>query len=75
MKLVAPKASGTEKLVAPKAETSMSKGAFAEAFGAVAVHEIGDDTNPFSLAQLAGDLQARLALNSARLKMTGKETR
>lgn len=53
----------------------MSKGAFAEAFGAVAVHEIGDDTNPFSLAQLAGDLQARLALNSARLKMTGKETR
>lgn len=75
MKLVAPKALGTEKLVAPKAGSSMSKEAFAEAFGAVAVHEIGEDTNPFSLAQLARDLQARLASNSARSRMTGKETR
>ncbi len=69
MMFVAPKAPGSQNFVAPRAKSSMSKEAFAAAFGASPVHEIGGDTNPFTLAQLAGELEKRIAsANERRLQ-------
>ena len=59
MKLIAPKAVGKNTLVAPPARSSMSKSDFAERFAAKPVHQLGGDTNPFSLMQLATEIQAR----------------
>ncbi len=61
MKLFAPKASGASSLVAPPAQSSMSKADFAKRFAAAPVHELGNDANPFSLMQLAKEMQARMA--------------
>lgn len=59
MKLIAPKAKGKCSFVAPPAQCSMSKTDFAKRFAAKPVHQVGDDTNPFSLVQFAREFLAR----------------
>lgn len=72
MKFVAPKAPASEAFVVHKADSSMTKEAFAKAFGATPVHDNGDDTNPFSLAQFAGELEMRLAAADERPPRPGR---
>ncbi len=48
MKIVARKSAGSRKIIAPRAQAAITPDAFAEAFGAKIIGEIGDDTNPFN---------------------------
>ncbi len=66
MKIVARKSASSRKIIAPRAQAAITRDAFAEAFGAKTLGEIGDDTNPFSLLQLPDQLSKRLRSTGGR---------
>jgi hypothetical protein len=73
MKLAARKAQGSRKIVARRAEPTISAGDFARAFDALPVGSIGDDTNPLSLVQLRGELERRLRSSGGRPSLVASE--
>ena len=66
MKIVARKSAGSRKIIAPRPKSAITPDAFAEAFGAKTLGEIGEDTNPFSLLHLRDELSKRLRSTGGR---------
>lgn len=66
MRVVAKKAQGSKRIVAPRPPMAMTPEAFANAFGATPVGTVGDDYNPFSLLQLREELERRLRSTGGR---------
>lgn len=73
MRVVAKKAQGSRKIVAPRPAAAMTAEAFAEAFGARAVGNLGDDSNPFTLDQLRSEVGKRLRSTGGRPALADAE--
>jgi hypothetical protein len=66
MRIVAKKAQGSRKIVAPRPVAAMTSKAFAETFGARPIGTLGDDSNPFTLDQLRSEIAKRLRSTGGR---------
>jgi hypothetical protein len=66
MRVIAKKAHGSRKIVAPRPQPAMTVEGFAEAFGARSIGTLGDDSSPFTLDQLRGEIAKRLRSTGGR---------
>ncbi len=66
MKVVAKKAQGSRKIIAPRPAAAMTAQAFASAFDARPLGSLGADSNPFTLLQLRGEIEKRLRSTGGR---------